>query len=133
MTATLTFAVDAYLVLVALLIGSFINLAADRLPRGESLVRPRSHCRACGRVLGVLDLVPVAGYLIRGGRCATCRTPIGALSPLVEAAAGACMALSLMALGLWPGGAVGLLLVALLGLAVVALGYARRRLPAEAR
>jgi leader peptidase (prepilin peptidase)/N-methyltransferase len=133
MTSTLTFAAGAYLVLVALLIGSFINLAADRLPRGESLVRPRSHCRACGRVLGVLDLVPVAGYLVRGGRCATCRTQIGALSPIVEASAGACMALSLMALGLWPGGAVGFLLVTLLGLAVVAFGYARRRPVADSR
>lgn len=120
-------AIEAYLVLVALLLGSFINLAADRLPRGESLVRPRSHCRACGRVLGALDLLPVAGYLIRTGRCATCRTPIGASSPLVEAAAGACMALSLTGLGLWPGAAVGFLLVAVLGLEVVGLGAARKR------
>ena len=56
---------EAYLVLVALLIGSFINLAADRLPRGESVVSPRSHCRSCGRVLNVVDLFPVAGYLVR--------------------------------------------------------------------
>lgn len=127
------FATGTYLVFVALMIGSFINLASDRLPRGESLIRPRSHCRECGRQLGVLDLIPVAGYLIRRGRCATCRTPIGVLAPLVEAAAGACMALSLIALGLWPGGAVGFLLVALLGLAVVAFGYARRRPVADAR
>ena len=62
---------DIYFVLVALFVGSFINLAADRLPRGESLVTPRSHCRSCGRVLNVIDLLPVAGYFIRGGRCAT--------------------------------------------------------------
>lgn len=119
--------IEAYLVLVALLLGSFINLAGDRLPRGESLVRPRSHCRACGRVLSALDLLPVAGYLIRTGRCATCRTPIGASSPLVEAAAGACMLASLVWLGLWPGAAAGFLLVAGFGLAVVGLGLARRR------
>ena len=47
----LTISAGCYLVLVALLLGSFINLAADRLPRGESLIRPRSHCRACGRQL----------------------------------------------------------------------------------
>ena len=119
--------VDAYLILVAMLGGSFINLAADRIPRKESVVRPRSHCRACGRVLTALDLLPVAGYLIHGGRCATCRTPIGATSPLVEAAAGACMLASLVWLGLWPGAAAGFLLVAGLGLAVVGLGLARRR------
>ena len=65
--------VGAYAVLVAALVGSFINLAADRVPRGESVVRPRSHCRSCGRVLNFVDLIPVAGYLIRAGRCATLR------------------------------------------------------------
>jgi prepilin signal peptidase PulO-like enzyme (type II secretory pathway) len=126
-------AAEGDLVLVALLLGSFINLAADRVPRGESLVHPRSHCRACGRVLNAVDLVPVAGYLLRGGRCATCRAPIGAASPLVEAACGACMALPLVWLGLWPGAAVGFLLVAALGLAVVGLELARERSAAGAR
>ena len=121
----IAFAADCYLILLALLLGSFINLASDRLPRGESLIRPRSHCRYCGRQLGVLDLIPVAGYLIRGGRCATCHTSIGVSSPLVEAAAGASMAVSLIALGLWPGGVVGIVLVALLGLCAVARGFAR--------
>lgn len=120
-------AIEAYLVLVAMLLGSFINLAADRLPRGESLLRPRSHCRACGRVLNPVDLIPVAGYLVRGGRCASCAAPIGASSPLVEAAAGAGMALSLIWLGWWPGVAVGFLLVAALGLDVVGLSLARKR------
>lgn len=126
--------IEAYLVVVAMLLGSFINLAADRAPRGESLVRPRSHCRACGRVLNVLDLVPVAGYLIRRGRCATCHERIGASSPLVEAAAGGGTVAALAWLGLWPGAALGFVLVALLGLACVGLGLARgRRSAAEAR
>ena len=111
--------VSAYLILVGLLIGSFINLAADRLPRGESVISPRSHCRACGRQLSVVDLLPVAGYLLRGGRCATCRTPIGAAAPLVEALAGLCVGISIASLGLWPGAAIGFGLVALWGLAVV--------------
>jgi prepilin signal peptidase PulO-like enzyme (type II secretory pathway) len=124
--------VGAYLVLVAMLLGSFINLAADRAPRGESLVRPRSHCRGCGRVLNAVDLAPVAGYLIRGGRCATCKAPIGVTSPLVEAATGGAMVAALAWLGLWPGAALGFALVALLGLAVVGLGLARGRKAAEA-
>jgi prepilin signal peptidase PulO-like enzyme (type II secretory pathway) len=132
-TMLVEFAAATYLVFVALMIGSFINLAADRLPRGESLSRPRSHCRYCGRQLGVLDLIPVAGYVIRGGRCATCRAAIGISSPLVEAAAGASMALSLMVLGLWPGGVVGLVLVALLGLCAVTQGFARRGPAADTR
>lgn len=119
------FFITAYLVVVAMLVGSFINLAADRLPRGESLVWPRSHCRACGRTLNAIDLLPVVGYVVRGGRCATCGVPIGAGSPLVEAVAGGCVAGAIALGGLWPGAAAGFALVALGGLALV--GYAMRR------
>jgi prepilin signal peptidase PulO-like enzyme (type II secretory pathway) len=123
--ALLTFAIEAYLVLVALLLGSFINLASDRLPRGESLIRPRSHCRSCGRVLNVVDLVPVAGYLVRGGRCAGCRVAIGASSPVVEALCGAAMVASVGLLGPWRGALVGFAAVAAIGVAGVSLGFAR--------
>ena len=115
-----------YLVFLGLMLGSFINLAADRLPRGESVIRPRSHCRACGRQLNALDLAPVAGYLIRGGRCATCRTPIGASAPLVEFVAGCCMVVAIALLGLWPGGAVGLVLVGLWGVGITGVAMHRR-------
>ncbi|HEX2679843.1 MAG TPA: prepilin peptidase, partial [Candidatus Dormibacteraeota bacterium] len=57
--------IGAYLVFVGLMLGSFINLAADRLPRHESVVAPRSHCRACGRELNFVDLLPVVGWLLR--------------------------------------------------------------------
>lgn len=118
---------DAYLVLVALLIGSFINLAADRLPRGESVVRPRSHCRSCGRVLDLLDLIPVGGYLIRRGRCASCRVSIGVSSPAVEAACGGAMLLAVTVLGPWPGALVGFAAVALVGAVAVNIGFGRLR------
>jgi len=117
---------SAYLVLVGLMLGSFINLAADRVPRGESIVRPRSHCRSCGRVLTFVDLLPVAGYILRAGRCASCRTPIGAAAPAVEAVSGACMLAALAWLGLWPGAMAGLALVALWGLGVTGLATRRR-------
>jgi prepilin signal peptidase PulO-like enzyme (type II secretory pathway) len=123
----------AYLVLVGLLTGSFINLASDRLPRGESIVRPRSHCRACGRELNVIDLIPVLGYAIRGGRCATCRTAIGASSPLVEAVSGGLVLAAIAWLGLWPGALTGLVLVALWGLVVVGFAFRRQENARSAR
>jgi leader peptidase (prepilin peptidase)/N-methyltransferase len=118
----------AYFVLVGSVLGSFINLAADRLPRGESVVRPRSHCRACGRALNVVDLLPVVGYFLRGGRCASCQTPIGIAAPVVEAIAGGCMGAALAVFGLWTGALVGLVLIGLWGATVV--GVTARRRPA---
>ena len=112
----------AYLVLVALLIGSFINLAADRVPRRESVIRPRSHCRSCGRVLNAVDLAPVVGYLARAGRCATCGVSIGVASPLIEALCGGAMLVALGFLGLWPGALVGLFAIAAVGAAAVTRG-----------
>lgn len=119
--------IAGYLVVVAMVAGSFINLAADRLPRGESVVAPRSHCRGCGRVLNVVDLVPVVGYLLRGGRCATCGSPIGISSPVVEAACGLVMAAALVLLGLWPGAAAGLVAVAIIGVALTTMAVRRYR------
>jgi len=114
-------AVTVYVAFVGLLLGSFINLAVDRVPRGESVIRPRSHCRACGRQLNVVDLIPVAGYLLRRGRCATCGAEIGLSSPMVEALCGSIPLASVVWLGVWPGSVVGVGLVAVLGLGLVAL------------
>ncbi len=128
----MTITIGAYFVLAGLLAGSFINLAADRRPRGESLITPRSHCRACGRTLNLIDLLPVLSYAVRRGRCATCRIPIGISAPLVEAASGALMLVSIAALGLWPGALVGTLLVSLWGLGIVGLAQ-RKAGPAATR
>jgi leader peptidase (prepilin peptidase) / N-methyltransferase len=120
---------SAYLALVGFMLGSFINLVADRVPRGESIVRPRSHCRTCGRVLTVVDLLPVVGYVVRRGRCATCGARIGPASPVIEVVSGACMLAALAWLGLWPGAIAGLVVVALFGFGVTAMAVRRRRAP----
>jgi leader peptidase (prepilin peptidase)/N-methyltransferase len=113
------------LVLVGLIFGSFINLAADRVPRGESILHPRSHCRNCGRQLNVIDLLPVVGYLLRGGRCATCGTQIGVVAPTVEAICGASMIAAILWLGFWPGALLGLASIALFGGIVIAAAMRR--------
>ena len=118
---------NAYLVLVGLMVGSFINLAADRVPRQESLIAPPSHCRACGRRLNVVDLLPVAGYLVRRGRCATCGVAIGVAAPVVELVSGAIMLMAVVMLGPWPGAVDGLALIGVWGLAVTGLALRRQR------
>ena len=120
-------AVGVYLVVVALLCGSFINLAADRLPRGESLVHPRSHCRSCGRQLNLVDLIPVGGYLIRRGRCASCGAAIGLSSLTVEGACGMVMMVPLLLLGVGLGFLIGSALVFGVGVVAVGRSVAQRR------
>ena len=66
-------------------VGSFLNVCIYRLPRRASLVRPPSACPSCGRRLAWFENVPIAGYVALGGRCRTCRAPIGVRYPIVEA------------------------------------------------
>lgn len=71
-----------------LALGSFLNVCIDRLPRGQSILRPRSHCPACRTTLATRDLVPVLSYLLLRGRCRYCAAPIPKRVILVEAGAG---------------------------------------------
>lgn len=70
------------------ILGSFANVVLHRLPRGESVARERSRCPACGAAVRPRDNVPVFGWILLGGRCRDCRTPIAIRYPLVEAACG---------------------------------------------
>ena len=65
-------------------VGSFLNVVAWRLPRQESVVLPPSHYTRCGAVLAWYDNVPVLSWLVLGGRCRRCQTPIAVRYPLVE-------------------------------------------------
>ncbi|MFN2641060.1 MAG: A24 family peptidase [Actinomycetota bacterium] len=56
--------------------GSFLNVVVYRVPRKESVVKPRSRCPHCGRELTALDNVPVLSWLILRGRCRTCKAKI---------------------------------------------------------
>ena len=70
---------------LGLLVGSFLNVVIYRLPRGESLVRPRSRCPQCEAPVRPYDNIPVLSWLLLRGRCRNCGAPISARYPLVEA------------------------------------------------
>ena len=70
--------------LIGAAVGSFLNVVAYRLPRGESLVAPRSRCPGCERQIAAYDNVPVISFLVLRGRCRGCGTRISARYPLVE-------------------------------------------------
>lgn len=101
-----------YLTVVGAALGSFLHLLGDRLPRGEPVTTSRSRCRACGRRLTAVDLLPIAGYLVRRGRCASCGAAIPVSCLLAELAAGATMLLPILWLGLVAGATVGVALLA---------------------
>lgn len=92
--------ISLFLLLGAPFVGSFINLVAERLPKGESFVYGRSRCEHCGHVLRWSDLIPVIGWGIARGRCRYCNIRIPVRHPLVELLA---LGVAVWSLALFPG------------------------------
>jgi leader peptidase (prepilin peptidase)/N-methyltransferase len=67
-----------------LVVGSFLNVVIWRVPRHESIVKPRSHCPACNTQLATRDNIPVVSWLILRGHCRTCGEAISIRYPLIE-------------------------------------------------
>jgi leader peptidase (prepilin peptidase)/N-methyltransferase len=65
-------------------LGSFLNVVIHRLPRGESLVHPRSRCPSCGTQIAGYDNIPIVSWLMLRGRCRHCRARISPRYPAVE-------------------------------------------------
>ncbi len=103
---------------VGLLVGSFLNVVIWRVPRNESVIRPRSRCPQCGHEIRGRDNIPVVSWLLLRGRCRDCKTPISARYPLVELTTGVLFGL----LG-WHFG-LHLVLIAYLYLAAISVALA---------
>src|SRR5919109_3805254 len=96
-------------------LGSFLNVVAYRLPRGESLAAPRSRCPSCETPIKPYDNVPVLSWLLLRGRCRKCNARISRRYPLVELLTAVLLALAVVTKGadedVWLGLAFVLLLV----------------------
>ena len=88
--------------LVGLVIGSFLNVVIWRVPRGESVVSPPSHCPGCGHEVRPRDNIPVVSWLLLRGRCRDCGTGISIRYPLVEAGTAAVFVVLTLAIGFEP-------------------------------
>lgn len=66
-------------------VGSFLNVCIYRIPRDESIVRPRSHCPHCGRMIAAWDNIPLISYFVLHAKCRHCKAPIAFRYFLVEA------------------------------------------------
>ncbi|MCW2966388.1 MAG: prepilin peptidase [Solirubrobacteraceae bacterium] len=111
-----------------LLIGSFLNVVAHRLPLGESLVSPGSRCPGCGSPVRPYDNVPVLSWLMLRGRCRDCGQPIGWRYPAVELATALLFAAVVAARDDAAGIALGLILVTAL-VPIVLIDLERRLIP----
>ena len=85
---------------VGLAIGSFLNVVIWRVPRGESVVSPPSHCPSCDAEIRTRDNIPVLSWLLLRGRCRDCGAPISARYPGVEALTGVLFLLMALVLGM---------------------------------
>ena len=109
----------AWSAVLGAVVGSFLNVVVARVPAGLSVVRPRSRCPRCEQPIAWYDNLPVLSWLLLRARCRTCRAPISARYPLVEALVALLAAAVALRHGPSPAAAVELTLVAL----VVALAF----------
>ena len=119
----------AFAFLGGLLAGSFVTVVAHRVPRGESIVGPRSRCPACGAQIAAYDNVPVLSWLLLRGRARCCGAAISPRYPLAELALGVLYAATVLVLWDEPGEvALGLVFVTTL-VAVTLTDLERRVIP----
>ncbi len=118
----------ALIFFAGLAIGSFLNVVAYRLPRGESLASPPSHCPSCDTPIRWFDNVPVLGWLILRGRCRSCGEPISWRYPTVELTTGILFGLVAATQDEASGVVLGLLLVTAL-VPITLIDLDTRRIP----
>lgn len=87
------------LFVLGMVLGSFFNVIGLRVPKGQSIVAPRSHCPYCKRTLATIELIPVLSYVWQRGRCRNCRQKISPLYPFVELAVGFGFSIMLLVFG----------------------------------
>lgn len=78
------FLVELLALSLGIVIGSFLNVCIYRLPQGQSIVTPPSHCYACNTRLKPWDLIPILSYLFLQGRCRYCGTEFSSRYMLIE-------------------------------------------------
>ena len=114
--------------LAGLVVGSYLNVLAHRLPAGRSTVRPRSSCPFCGGIIPARDNIPLLSFVLLGGRCRRCGAPISWRYPALEALTAVLFVGSVLAFGLTPRTAVAMLFCALM-LALAAIDAEHYLLP----
>ena len=96
-----------------LIFGSFYNVVGLRIPKGESIVKPGSHCPNCNHKLAWYENIPVFSYLFLGGKCKNCRKPISIMYFLIELLTGILFLVSYLLFGISENFLIGIILSSL--------------------
>lgn len=115
--------------LLGLFIGSFLNVVIYRVPKGESVVSPRSRCPGCGKEISWYDNLPVLSWLILRGRCRSCHERISVRYPAVELLTAVVFGVLAAALSDQPWAIPAYLWVGGVGVALAAIDIETHRLP----
>lgn len=85
--------------MIGAIMGSFYYVVAYRIPKGESIVSPPSHCPNCNHRLGPFELIPIFSYLLQLGKCKNCKCRISIFYPLFEIVCGLLFGFSYLSYG----------------------------------
>lgn len=120
--------IAVFIVLLGLVFGSFLNVCISRLPKHESVVRPRSRCPQCGAAIRASDNIPLLSWAVLRGRCRSCKKPIAWRYPAIEVGTAALFLLGYMRFGLTVSG-IGIMVLSFLLLGLAAMDAETMRLP----
>jgi leader peptidase (prepilin peptidase) / N-methyltransferase len=105
-------------------VGSFLNVVIYRIPKGESIVFPSSHCQSCNTPLKWYHNIPILSWVVLGGKCAFCKAPIATQYPMIELISALLAVILYLKLGLvWHMPFVFASFVALLALSMIDFKY----------
>ena len=75
---------EIIIIILGLVLGSFYNVVGLRIPNGESIIKPGSHCPKCNHKLSWYENIPVLSYIFLGGKCKNCKQKISIIYPIIE-------------------------------------------------
>lgn len=112
-------AIGIFIFIMGTIFGSFYNVVGYRLPKGESIVFPPSHCTNCNHQLTFFELIPVLSYVFQKGKCKHCHQKISLFYPIFELLTGILFVLCYLSFGLTPKLIIALTFVSMMIIIVV--------------
>ena len=111
--------IGIFIFIIGTIFGSFYNVVGYRLPKGESIVFPPSHCTNCNHRLTNIELIPILSYIFQKGKCKHCHQNISLFYPIFELLTGILFVLCYISFGLTPKLIIALTFVSMMIIIVV--------------